>query len=358
MSWNRYFIYGLCCLSSSIMAAETSVLLPLGGATEKAAENIRNGLLAGYYHDLSKGQLAKNPPLLRFYDTTSLKDINSLVQQISANSQQMIGPLLKEHVAQVLANPPSVPVLALNRINVLDYPSIWQFALAPEEEFAPLTQLMQQESISTVKIISSHDNNSKRLQKGFEDAWLAKGGTLLAPYIVSATTKEQLEQQVKDLLAQADSKSVQAFYLATPQFSQQIISLLNFYQRNPVPIYSASQAYDAEKSELERQDLNGLRFCGLPWVISPEKWVNQQKIRQVISPDSSSYDRLLAFGADAWSISQQLKPATTLNIEGRTGLLHISAGQVSRTPLCAKVLHGKAQALNSTTGTTSRTDSL
>ncbi|MFO1391293.1 MAG: penicillin-binding protein activator [Agitococcus sp.] len=358
MSWNRYLICLLCVLGNQVLAAETSVLLPLGGSTEKAAENIRNGLLAGYYHDLSKGQFAKNPPVLRFYDTTSNKDINSLVQQISTNSNKIIGPLLKEHVAQVLASPPSIPVLTLNRVNVLDYSTIWQFALAPEEEFAPLTQLMQKEGIAKVKVISSNDNNSKRLQTGFEDAWLAKGGTLLETYILSSNAKEQLEQQVKNLLTQSDNKSIEGFYLASPQFAQQVVSLLNFYQRNPVPIYSVSQAYDAEKSELERQDLNGLRFCGLPWVISPEKWVNQQKIRQVISPDSSSYDSLLAFGADAWSISQQLKPAATLDIAGRTGYLHISAGQVSRTPLCARVLHGKAQAVNSATGTTSRTDSL
>lgn len=358
MSWTRYLAYALCCYSSNIMATETSVLLPLGGATEKAAENIRNGLLAGYYHDLSLANAGDDAPLLRFYDTTSIKQMDSLVQQISANSQQIIGPLLKDHVAQVLANPPSVPVLALNRINEQDYRSIWQFALAPEEEFEPLTQLMQQENIKNVKVIGISDNNSKRLQTGFEDAWLAKGGILLSSYTLSTNSKEDLEQSIKTLVAQADSKDIQAFYLASPQFSQQVISLLNFYQRNPIPIYSTSQAYDAEKAQLERQDLNGLRFCGLPWVITPEKWATQQKVRQIISPDSSSYDRLLAFGADAWSISQQLSQKQPLTLEGRTGLLTVNAGQVKRTPLCAKVTYGKAQAFKPTKGTTSRADSL
>jgi outer membrane PBP1 activator LpoA protein len=144
MSWTRYFAYALCCYTSSVMATETSVLLPLGGSTEKAAENIRNGLLAGYYHALSTNS-SNDAPLLRFYDTTSINQIDSFVQKISANSQQIIGPLLKEHVAAVLANPPSVPVLALNRINNNEYASIWQFALAPEEEFEPLIQLIQQE---------------------------------------------------------------------------------------------------------------------------------------------------------------------------------------------------------------------
>lgn len=352
MSWIRYFAYALCCYTSSVMATETSVLLPLGGSTEKAAENIRNGLLAGYYHALSTSA-STQAPLLRFYDTTAINNIDSLVQQISANSQQIIGPLLKEHVAEVLANPPSIPVLALNRINNNQYASIWQFALAPEEEFEPLIQLIQQENIQKIKVIGASDNNSKRLQTGFEQAWIAKNGVLLASYTLSATSKEELEQSVKTLLAQPDINDVQGFYLASPQYAQQVIALLNFYQRNPVPIYSASQAYDAEKSQLERQDLNGLRFCGLPWVITPEKWVINQKVRQVVTPDSSSYDRLLAFGADAWSISQQLKQTQPFTLEGRTGLLTINAGQVKRTPLCAKVTYGKAQAFNTTTGTTS-----
>lgn len=357
MSWTRYFAYALCCYTSSVMATETSVLLPLGGSTEKAAENIRNGLLAGYYHSLSTNS-SNDAPLLRFYDTTSINQIDSFVQKISANSQQIIGPLLKEHVAAVLANPPSVPVLALNRINNNEYASIWQFALAPEEELEPLIQLIQQEKIQKIKIIGASDNNSKRLQTGFEQAWLAKNGVLLASYTLSVQNKEGIEQSVKALLAQPDINDVQAFYLASPQYAQQVLALLNFYKRNPVPIYSASQAYNAEKSQLERQDLNGLRFCGLPWVITPEKWVIQQKVRQAITPDSSSYDRLLAFGADAWSISQQLNQTQPLTIDGRTGLLTIHAGQVKRTPLCAKVTYGKAQAINTATGTTSGTSGL
>jgi outer membrane PBP1 activator LpoA protein len=189
MSWTRYFAYALCCYTSSVMATETSVLLPLGGSTEKAAENIRNGLLAGYYHALSTNS-SNDAPLLRFYDTTSINQIDSFVQKISANSQQIIGPLLKEHVAAVLANPPSVPVLALNRINNNEYASIWQFALAPEEELEPLIQLIQQEKIQKIKIIGASDNNSKRLQTGFEQAWLAKNGVLLASYTLSVQNKE------------------------------------------------------------------------------------------------------------------------------------------------------------------------
>lgn len=354
MLWIRCLAIALCSYSCTSFAGETSILLPLDGATEKAAENIRNGLLAGYYHDLARGHLGSHPPILRFYDTTSEPQLAQFVQKISLHSTQIIGPLLKEHLAQVVANPPRVPVLALNRINELTHDSLWQFALAPEEEFEPLSQLMQQNGISTVTVLSSTDSNSKRLQTGFEKVWQAHGGKLLNSLVLSNNSPKELDNAIKQLANQTKNNNTQAFYLASPQYAQRVIGLLNFYQRNPLPVFSASQAYDAEKSTLERQELEGLYFCGLPWVINPERWSLQQKIHQVAEPDSSGYDRLLAFGADAWTISQKLRQTQTFSLEGRTGTLTVNAGQIKRTPLCAKVIHGKAQALNPTTGATSR----
>ena len=55
MSWTRYFAVALVMATTplSALAADISVLLPLTGATAKASESIRDGLLAGYYQALA-----------------------------------------------------------------------------------------------------------------------------------------------------------------------------------------------------------------------------------------------------------------------------------------------------------------
>ena len=94
-----------------------------------------------------------------------------------------------------------------------------------------------------------------------------------------------------------------------------------------------SQSYDAEKSQLERQDLNGLRFCGLPWLITPQKW---QDSSEVLSINKANYDRLYAFGADAWTVSQQLNNPKKHPIAGRTGLLNLIKGKYNVPPFVRK----------------------
>ncbi|PTQ89882.1 penicillin-binding protein activator [Agitococcus lubricus] len=350
MSWIRALGLSLALQSSLCVAGEISVLLPLSGATAKAAESIRSGLLAAYYQSLSQQKTSDN---LVFYDTSAYNDITPLLEKLrNTDTKLIIGPLLKEHVAQTLSNPPLVPTLALNRVTQANGAYIWQFALAPEEEFAPLINLMQSQHIKKIRILAANDSNSERLRQGFEQAWQAQGGTLLPTYVLNQTEQDGLTQSIKQLIAESQQQKTEAFYLASPQLAAYVLPLLNFYQRNPLPIYSSSQAYDAEKSLLERQDLNGLFFCGTPWVIQPERWPSNQSLRDEFSPENSSYDRLAAFGADAWVVSQLLSSAPKSALQGRTGILVLKDGQVARTPLCAEVINGKAKAQSTTTGTT------
>ena len=348
MSWTRYFAVALVMATTplSAFAADISVLLPLTGATAKASESIRDGLLAGYYQALA---VDKASPSLHFYDTTPYPDLKPLLDiAINEDTAFVIGPLLKEHVSQLLEHTPNIPTLALNRVNNTNGGGVWQFALAPEEETLPLVTLMRQSGIQRVRTLMQADANSERLRQSFEQLWKAQGGELLPAYILKSTDTDGLTTNIKQLLAEPQTAQAQAFYLASPQLSLYALPLLNFYQRTPIPVYSGSQSYDAEKSQLERQDLNGLRFCGLPWLITPQKW---QDSSEVLSINKANYDRLYAFGADAWTVSQQLNNPKKHPIAGRTGLLNLINGQVQRTPVCAEVMDGKATLSQTTVGT-------
>lgn len=332
------------CLASSVMASETSILLPSTGSTAKTAEFVRNGLLSGYYQSLA--QNTNQAPFLRFYDTTSGSSIETIVQQTQENgSRLIIGPLFKEQVAQLVKNPPNIPVLALNRVNNEGLSTLWQFALAPEEEIIPLIKVMQQNGIKKVRVIGLNDANSERLRQAFEQTWTGMGGSLATNYTLTQTASDGFTQSVKKLIAEPNNKDIQAFYLASPQSALYIMPLLNFYQRNPPPVYSNSLAYDSQKTSLERQDLNGLSFCGLPWVIESTKWSKP-------NDESINDDRLFAFGADAWLLSQHINSSKKMEFNARTGFISVEQGLIYRQPLCAKVSNGNAQALNPTTGTT------
>lgn len=342
MSWIRFLSSSLLCLAGSVMASETSILLPSTGATAKTAEFVRNGLLSGYYQSLAQNN---HSPFLRFYDTTSSSAIETIIQQTQNNgSQLIIGPLLKEQVAQLVKNPPNIPVLALNRVNNEGLSTLWQFALAPEEEIVPLIKVMQQNGIKKVRVIGLNDANSERLRQAFEQTWTGMGGSLASNYTLTQTATDGFTQSIKKLIAEPNNKDVQAFYLASPQSALYVMPLLNFYQRNPPPVYSNSLAYDSQKTSLERQDLNGLSFCGLPWVIETTKWSKPD--------DIINDDRLFAFGADAWLLSQHINSRKKMQFNARTGFISVEEGLIHRQPLCAKVSNGDAQALNPTTGST------
>jgi outer membrane PBP1 activator LpoA protein len=91
------------------------VLLPLSGRAAESAAAIRDGLLAAYYW----GEGAR--PELRFYDTDQEGiDVDAAYRQaVEQGAEIIIGPLLKENVAQLAQSGPlQVPVLALNQIDL------------------------------------------------------------------------------------------------------------------------------------------------------------------------------------------------------------------------------------------------
>ncbi len=79
----------------------------------------------------------------------------------------------------------------------------------------------------------------------------------------------------------------------------------------------------------------GVKFCDTPALYS-SVWSDVIYAYQQ-NPVAMSYQRLLAFGGDAWQISQQYLQApnlSSLEFQGRTGLIQISGHQIQRLPHC------------------------
>lgn len=92
-----------------------ALLVPLTGNYGEAGTVIRNGFLATYYDNLSKGGRA---PSVRIYDTSTENIIDVYQQAIADGANMVIGPLRKENLAALSTlNTLSVPVIGLNYLD-------------------------------------------------------------------------------------------------------------------------------------------------------------------------------------------------------------------------------------------------
>lgn len=339
-------------------ARDIAVLLPQSGRMSRAAEAIRDGLLAAYYQDSAS---ASDSPVLHFYDSDS-RPVPELLQAArAAGADFVIGPLDRERVdalAQAGALP--LPVLALNNAGA-PRDNLLQFALAPEDELQRLAAFMAQQGVKRPLLLAAPDEASQRQLRLFQAAWQAPradtpasaGGTARpattlpaaapapAVFTLDASRKGGIAAAVKELLAGPGARA-DALFLASPALARQVQPTLTYY-RSRLPLYSLAAAWDPTADASGVNDLDGLRFCDLPWMLD-EPRPEQQALYAAQPRPAGGYDRLQAFGADAWSLARAVGPLQDGEaLALRSGLLRLEAGVVRRLPTCAEVRNGTAR---------------
>lgn len=327
-------------LHSVAQAASSSVavLLPQSGRMAKAAEAIRDGLLAAYYQDSIS--LAE-PPALRFYDSAS-GDIARLLHQAGSDGATfVIGPLDREHIDSVIRlGKPVVTVLALNRTEG-QAENVFQFALSPEDEVQRLVSWMQADKVRNPLVLATSDEPSQRQLKIFQSMWAATGGASPRVLTLDPSRKGGITASIRDLVRGAARQD--ALFLATPSLARQVQPALTYYH-STLPLYSLSSAWDPTADASGQKDLDGLRFCDLPWMLDADPRPEQQSLYESFKRPAGGYDRLHAFGADAWTLVrswQTLQQGDPVAL--RSGVLRIDDAQrLRRIPTCAEVRNGIA----------------
>lgn len=330
-------------LGSSVAEAaitQVALLLPQSGRMSKAAESIRDGFLAAYYQDTAG---ASDSPSLRFYDSDS-DDISTLVKTAQANGASIIvGPLDRERVEQLIASGPlSIPLLTLNQTEG-HHNNLFQFALSPDDEVQRLVEWLAQQKIRQPLILDSSDEAGRRQQNLFQVAWRVLHTN--APRIITldAAHKGGITAAIRDLTH--PSQGYDAIFLANPALARQVQPALTYYH-NQALLYSLASAWDPTADASGQKDLDGLRFCDLPWMLA-EPRPEQNTLYEVFSRPDSGHDRLYAFGADAWTLVRQwqaVQAGEALSL--RSGQIQPDAtGHLRRTPTCAEVSNGIATPL-------------
>lgn len=297
---NTLAAIGLSLLLPLNAQAEVLIILPEKGAMALAADSVRDGIQAAYY-------AGKYQPTLRFVDNSQRSITDILKNEVKKSTQLVIGPLSREEVEVLVESKPKVKTLALNQV-YKNSPNVWQFALSPDEDAMAITKRIQADGVNELIVLTQDSRNSSTTR--FRDAMNRIWGDKL---IDRATLPSKIfEQQGVLLLGDYD--------------------WINTFKKLPQQrIYTVPLVIKANATLP-----TGLQFCDIPALYKsdwPELLESYQQ-KQVTVP----YQRLLAFGADAWVIATGIATSNKpQKFAGRTGQISVIDNVIQRQPSCMKV---------------------
>lgn len=310
---------------------QIGVLLPLSGSLAEAGQALRDGILAAYYQMDNPGATQ-----LRFYDTgTGPEQIWPLYQRaVAEGAQQIIGPLTKESVAALAGvGTLDVPVLALNTLSDTLVPpaQLYQYSLSPEDEAGQVAERAWQDGHRYALVLIPEGSWGDRLLQAFMQQWQTLGGTLLEVQRYG-TDQRAYSNSVRDLLnIDASQRRMQAlsrligrqpefeprrrqdadfvFLVANAQQARLLRPLLRFYRASRLPVYTTSQVHEGSGDANLDRDLDGLRFCDMPWMLPSEHPGTRLRteIARLWPEREQRYTRLYAMGIDALEVAPYLR---------------------------------------------------
>lgn len=298
----------LACFAAFISQAQAEVLviLPESGPMARAASSIKSGFLSAY-------ALSEDKAPLKFInsDKQSIKKI--LAKYLNKNTQVVVGPLAKNEVEQIVAFNPKVRVLALNEVE-MQSPNVIQFSLAKQDDAYALKQVLIKDKVSQLFVLR---------QTGREQE--------SELYLMSVMTQFGQPIQMVQEVPKKLKKGQGLLLLGDDAWINQLSNLPQNY------IYAQPTTIE------ENQPIpDGLKFCDVP-ALYEHKW-NDVANAYLQQPVNMPYQRLIAFGADAWMLSElYLKTPKIQNftLEGRTGDLDVNSQRVTRIPHCYQKLKAK-----------------
>ena len=293
-------ILGLCLVGYiSSVQAEVLIILPESGPLARAASSIKQGFLSAY---ATSGQ--KVP--LKWVNSDQ-KNISQLLKQhVNKKTQMVVGPLARSDVEQLLKSKPKVRTLSLNDV-AESSPQVWQFSLSKKEDAAALKTLLVKDGVQQLLVLRQPGSEAEH------------------------------ELLLMSLLSQSDLnfKIVnKAPIFLMPR--QGLLFLGNAEGLAAIPELSRKRMYTVANAMSAQHRLpQGIKFCDVP-VLYLADWPDVlQAYAQ--EPVNMSYQRLIAFGGDAWQITQQyLSQPRSQNVEfqGRTGRIQITEHGIQRSPQC------------------------
>ena len=299
MYYKKYcLLLGLAALVSPVYA-DILVILPESGTMARASQSIKRGFLSAYTASGSKEKII-------FVDSEKNSIDSIFKKKLTAKTRLVVGPLLRPEIEKVIELDPKIPVLALNDVNTQSA-NVWQYSLAKQDDAVALNRLLKKDGVKKLLVLR---------QTGTESATALFFVALMAEF---GSDIEMVNQLPKKL-----SRKEGALLLGDHQWMEQLGSL------------PEKNIYATPLSIEQGQFIPlGLSFCDLPALYNGQ-WADLIEAYKE-QPENMAFQRLLAFGGDAWSISQQFLEQTgqvQFSFVGRTGAIELKDHKISRQPYC------------------------
>jgi outer membrane PBP1 activator LpoA protein len=233
---------------------------------------------------------------------------------------------------------------------VRDLTRVYHFALAPEDEARRAAEHAWARGARQAGVLAPEGEWGSRVGAAFAARWRELGGTLAGsadfPNDVTrySATVEQLlnidqsNQRARALRAllvrdikhepQPRSDLDVIFLAAFPQDARQLKPMLLFHGAGHVPVLATSHVFGGTPDPQRDQDLDGVTFGDMPWILAGDAFALPASVRSVWSGTDGALGRLYAFGADAYALIarlRDLRASSTATHPGFTGALSLDA---------------------------------
>jgi len=351
-----------------------AVLLPLQGKYAPIAAAISDGIMAAYYQHPDKTY----QPRISFIDTGNNQAAiwNYYKKAADEGADFIIGPFLKSAVDILTrATQVQIPTLTLNYANAQTEAStnLFQFGLLPEDEARQSAEMAFRQGHSHAAVLVPESNWGRRLGDSFRQRFEELGGKIVSAqsYIPD---KNDFKQPIQDMLnishSYARYRSIRnvmggslkftpyrrqdidmIFMAATPKDARQLKPQFKFHYAGEIPVYATSHAFTGKNNKQADQDIDELRFCDMPWILSPPNKFKRSLLEHW--PEQQRYTRFFALGIDAYNLIPflgRLQGKSYERFSGQTGNLYLdSLNRVHRELLWAEFKRGIPQLIDIST---------
>ena len=346
---------------------QIALLLPITGRQAAAGITVRDGFMTAYYQTPEN---QRKP--ITVYDTGDTSVAENINRAAQAGADIIVGPLTRDEVvaaAGLVTRRP--PILALNFLPP-SQPApngFYQFALSPEDEARSVARrILADGHRNGIAIVPSGDWGT-RVLAAFKQELEAGGGGLFAAtaldssmtdYSDSITTVLRISEssarhrRLESILGtklqfeprrRGDLEFI--FAPAQANIERLLRPQLRFHFAGSVPTYATSDAFEPDPHN--NQDLEGLMFPDMPWMLGSELADAVRGALQTAYPSGGGprRNRLFAFGFDAYRVAAALETgATTIQVEGLTGRLSLDPDhRIHRDLAWAQIHNGELKML-------------
>jgi len=344
-----------------------ALLLPLSGRQAAAGTTVRDGFVTAYYQTPAPQRVP-----IEVYDTGDIGIAEAVGRAVRDGAQIIVGPLTRDEVvAAASLSLQRPPMLVLNFLPP-DRPApkdFVQFALSPEDEARlAARRILADGHRHGVAIVPSGDWGTRVLAAFTQELEAGSGSLFSTTALDTSQTDYQdaLTQVLRISESSARHRRLESilgtklqfeprrrgdlefiFAPASAGIERQLRPQLRFHFAGDVPTYATSEAFEPDPRN--NQDLEGLMFPDMPWMLGSEL---AEAVRTALrdaypSGGGPRRNRLFAFGFDAYRVASGLRAGSAnLQIDGLTGRLTLDADhRIHRELLWAQIHNGEIRML-------------